>query len=57
MGIISKRIKLVGPLDEYETIGMFDSGASYSFIQHDVAERLEIFRLLPQPMTFEMAKR
>ena len=56
MGLIAKRIKLVGSRGEHETEGLFDSGASYSFIRRDIAERLEILLPLPQPMSFEMAQ-
>jgi len=56
VGLIAKRIKLVGSRGEHETEGLFDSGASYSFIRRDIAERLEILLPLPQPMSFEMAQ-
>ncbi len=56
MGLIAKRIKLVGSRGEHETEGLFDNGASYSFIRRDIAERLEILLPLPQPMSFEMAQ-
>ena len=56
MGIVTKRVRLVGSKGEHETEGLFDSGASYSFIRKDVAERLETLLPLPQPMTFEMAE-
>ncbi|MDW8027536.1 MAG: retropepsin-like aspartic protease [Armatimonadota bacterium] len=56
MGIIIKRIRLVGSKGEHETEGLFDTGASYSFIRKDVAERLEVLLPLPQPMSFEMAE-
>ncbi|MCS7192431.1 MAG: retropepsin-like domain-containing protein, partial [Armatimonadetes bacterium] len=56
MGIIIKRVRLVGSKGEHETEGLFDTGASYSFIRKDVAERLEVLLLLPQPMSFEMAE-
>jgi len=54
MGLIAKRIKLVGSRGEHETEGLFDSGASYSFIR---AERLATLEPLPQPMSFGVAQR
>ncbi len=56
MGIITKRIRLVGSRGEHETDGLFDTGASYSFVRRDVAERLATLEPLPQPMSFEMAQ-
>ncbi len=56
MGIVTKRIRLVGSRGEYETEGLFDSGASYSFVRKDIAERLATLEPLPQPMSFEMAQ-
>ncbi|MCS7265674.1 MAG: retropepsin-like domain-containing protein [Armatimonadetes bacterium] len=56
MGIVTKKIRLVGSRGEHETEGLFDSGASYSFIKKDVAERLATLEPLPQPMSFEMAE-
>ena len=57
MGIVTKHVRLVGSRGEHETEGSFDSGASYSFMRKDIAERLEILLPLPQPMSFEMAQR
>ncbi len=56
MGIIYKQIRLVGSRGEHETNGLFDTGASYSFIRRDIAERLATLEPLPQPMSFEMAE-
>ena len=57
MGIVTKHVRLVGSRGEHETKGSFDSGASYSFMRKDIAERLEILLPLPHPMSFEMAQR
>ncbi len=57
MGIITKQIRLVGSRGEHERNGLFDTGASYSFIPRDIAERLATLEPLPQPMSFEMAQR
>ncbi len=56
MGIIYKQIRLVGSRGEHATNGLFDTGASYSFIRRDIAERLATLEPLPQPMSFEMAE-
>ncbi|HOK40137.1 MAG TPA: retropepsin-like aspartic protease [bacterium] len=57
MAIIRKKIKLVGPLGKREIEAMFDSGASYSCIRKDIAEKLEILRPLVEPMEFVTAKK
>jgi len=41
VAIIERKIRLVGPLGEYEATALFDSGASVSCIRPDVAVRLE----------------
>ena len=56
MGIIAKRVRLVGSRGEHETEGLFDSGASYSFVRRNIAERLATLEPLLQPMSFEMAR-
>jgi hypothetical protein len=56
LGIITKRMRLVGSLGKREEDGLFDSDASYSFIRREVAEQLANLEPLPQPMTFEMAE-
>jgi len=56
MGIITERVRLVGSRGKHETEGLFDSGASYSFVRRDIAERLATLEPLPQPMSFEMAQ-
>jgi len=56
MGIITERVRLVGSRGEHETEGLFDSGASYSFVRRNIAERLATLEPLPQPMSFEMAQ-
>jgi len=56
MGLITKRIRLVGSRGEHGTEGLFDRGASYSFIRKDIAEQLETLLPLPQPMSFETAQ-
>jgi len=41
MGMVEKRIRLIGRLGEYETAALFDSGASVSCIRPDVAACLD----------------
>jgi len=41
MGMIEKKVRLIGRLGECETAAPFDSGASVSCIRPDVAARLE----------------
>ena len=40
MAIIEKEIKLVGSKGEHELVGPFDSGATYSCIDRDLAKKL-----------------
>jgi hypothetical protein len=56
MGIIAKRVRLLGSRGERETEGLFDSKAIHSFTRRDIAEQLAILLPLPQPMSFEMAQ-
>jgi len=52
MAIIEKEIKLVGSKGEHELTGLFDSGATYSCIDEDLAKELEILIPLPTPPLF-----
>jgi predicted aspartyl protease len=56
MGVILKRIRLVGSKGEKKVEGLFDSGASFSFIQRELAETLDLIIALPTPLEFETAK-
>ncbi len=55
MGVIINRIKLVGSKGEKKVDGLFDSGASFSFIKEDLASRLGNIDRLPTPLEFETA--
>ena len=53
MTIIQKEIKLVGSKGEHELAGLFDSGATYSCIDQDLARELETVIPLPGPLSLE----
>ncbi len=56
MGEISEKIRLVGSKGEVEVTAIFDSGATYSFVSHEVAEQVAVVETLPEPMSFATAK-
>ena len=56
MAVIGKMVRLVGSKGERELIGLFDSGASYSCIDRDLAEKLEPLDRLPTPLSLETAE-
>ena len=56
MTIIEKEIKLVGSKGEHELAGLFDSGATYSCIDRDLAKELETVIPLPSPLSLETAE-
>ena len=56
MTIIEKEIKLVGSKGEHELAGLFDSGATYSCIDQDLARELETIIPLPSPLSVETAE-
>ncbi len=51
MTIIEKEIKLVGSKGEHELVGLFDSGATYSCIDQDLAKKLGALEPLPSPLS------
>ncbi|MGA9351136.1 MAG: retropepsin-like aspartic protease [Anaerolineae bacterium] len=57
MAIIEKEIKLVGSKGEHELTGLFDSGATYSCIDRDLAKKLEMLTPLPIPISLETAEK
>jgi hypothetical protein len=57
MAIIAKKLKLVGSKGENELEGLFDSGASYSCIEKELAQRLEILTALATPLKLGTAKK
>jgi len=56
MAIIEKEVKLVGSKGEHELVGLFDSGATYSCIDRDLAETLGTLEPLPSPLSLETAE-
>jgi hypothetical protein len=56
MAVIQKFIRLVGSKGSQEEVAIFDSGFTYSCIQSELAEKLEIVVPLPKPMDFGTAK-
>jgi predicted aspartyl protease len=56
MAVIQKRIRLAGSKASSEETILFDSGASYSVIRPDVAEKLAAVEPLPEPMDFGTAE-
>ena len=56
MAIIQKRMILEGSKGKEEVFGLFDTGASYSFIRPELAKRLEIIIPLPKPIELGTAK-
>lgn len=56
MSVIQKAIVLEGNKKTEETQAIFDSGATYSCIQPELAERLETVLKLPRPMESGTAK-
>jgi len=51
MAVIEKEIRLVGSKGEHELVGLFDSGATYSCLERDLAKELEILIPLPSPLS------
>ncbi len=56
MSVIEKTINLKGSRGEEKLPALFDSGARYSCIQRDLAEKLEIITPLPEVMEFGTAE-
>lgn len=57
MAIIQKEIRLAGWKGETKVMAIFNSGASYSCIQPELAEALEVVLSLPEPMEFGTAEK
>ncbi len=56
MAVIEKEIELVGSKGRERLTGLFDSGATYSCIDSELARRLATVEPLPQPLEFETAE-
>ena len=57
MAVIEKEIKLVGSKGERIAMAIFDSGATYSCIEPELASKLGMIEPLPEPMNFGTAKK
>jgi len=57
MAIIEKKLKLIGSKGAAEARALFDSGATYSFIQPELARQLERPARLSAPRRFGTAKK
>lgn len=58
MSVLEHEVTLIGSRGAVRCRAMFDSGASYSIIRRDIAERIEPLVLLPDPENwiFETAR-
>ena len=56
MSVIEKEIKLVGSKGEHVLVGLFDSGATYSCLDRDLAKGLGVLEPLPSPLSLETAE-
>lgn len=57
MAIISKNLKLVGSKNSEELECLFDSGATYSCIERELADRLANLEKIQVPLKFETAEK
>jgi hypothetical protein len=55
MGVIINRVKLSGIKGEKKVDALYDSGASFSFINKKLAAELGHVEALPKPLEFETA--
>ena len=56
MAVIQKRIRLAGSKGSQDEVAIFDSGATYSCIQPELARKLGTVEPLPEPMDFGTAE-
>ena len=56
MAVIQKTIRCAGSKGSQEASALFDSGATYSCIQPELAQVLEVVLPLPEPREFSTAK-
>ena len=57
MSVITKKIELVGSKSRAEVEALFDSGASFSCVTPELADKLGIVDSLPIPIKLEMAEK
>jgi hypothetical protein len=56
MAIIQKEIELAGSKGKIKVNALFGSGATYSCIRIEIAEKLGLIDLLPKPLQLETAE-
>lgn len=58
MSVLEHEVTLIGPNGRARCLALFDSGASYSIIRRDIAERIAPLTPLPNPedWVFETAR-
>jgi len=56
MGLVRKRIKLIGSKGEKELEALFDTGATYSCIRPELAEQLAQVEPMRQPRLLRTAE-
>lgn len=56
MAVIQKSIKVVGSKGSQEVEAIFDSGSTYSCIEPELASKLGMIEVLPEPMEFATAE-
>ena len=57
MALLSKPVIIAGSMGRREVNAFFDSGASYSCINDELADDIAILEPLPDPMEFETAEK
>ncbi len=57
MSLIHRPVTLVGSRGRRKVTALFDSGASYSCIQREVAAEIASLDPIPEPMEFETAEK
>ena len=56
MGLLLKQLKIEGDKGNDETIALFDTGATSSFMRREKADRVATILPLPHPKRFELAE-
>lgn len=55
MGIIKKKVWLIGRKGRCRVDALYDSGSTHSIVREDVAEQIATLDDLPEPKTYEAA--
>jgi len=56
MGVLTRKVTLAGDRGEREVQALFDSGASFTFLRKDVAEKVATPLRMAKPRAFELAE-